>query len=50
MHTLFCYYFLFCPISILLYILNSTLYFVKSKVKITEELSKHVFKKSRLFY
>ena len=28
MHTLFCYYCLFCPISILLHTINSTLYFV----------------------
>ena len=28
MHTLFCYYCLFCPISILLRTINSTLYFV----------------------
>ena len=29
--------------------LNSTLYFVKSELKMTEELSKHVFQKCRYF-
>ena len=49
LHTFFCYYCLFCPISILLYTLNSTLYFVKSELKMREELSKQVFKKYCLF-
>ena len=44
LHTFFCYYCLFCPISILLYTLNSTLYFVKSELKMREELSKQVLK------
>ena len=44
------YYCLFCPRSILFYTLNSTLYFVKSELKMTEELLKHVFKKCRLIY
>ena len=37
------------PISILLHTLNSTLYFVNSDLKMTEELSKHVFKVSFSF-
>ena len=37
------------PISILLHTLNSTLYFVNSELKMTEELSKHVFKGSFTF-
>ena len=49
LHTFFCNYCLFCPISILLYTLNSTLYFVKSELKMREELSKQVFKKYCLF-
>ena len=39
------FYYCFCLISILLYTLNST----KSELKMTEELSKHVFKECRLF-
>ena len=41
MHTLFCYYCLFCPSSIQL----CALYY--SDLKMTEELSKHIFKKCR---
>ena len=50
MHTLFCYYWsknvqsAFCYT---LYIQLCTLY--KSELKMTEELSKHVFKKCRFF-
>ena len=33
MHTLLCYYCLFCPISILLHTVNSTLYFVSSRTE-----------------
>ena len=32
-HTMFCFYCLFCPISILLQTLNSTLYFVLFRAK-----------------
>ena len=41
MHTLFCYYCLFCPSSIQL----CALYY--SDLKMTEELSKHISKKCR---
>ena len=37
------------PISILLHTLNSTLYFVNSELKMTEELSTRVFKVSFTF-
>ena len=47
LHTLFCFYCLFCPMSILLYTSNKTLY--KSEPKTTEELSKHYWKKCHIF-
>ena len=50
MHALFCYYCLFCPISILSHTLIQlcTLYY--TEMKIIEELSKHVFKKLNALY
>ena len=48
MHTLFCYYyFVQSAFCYTLYIQVCTLY--KSELKMREELSKHVFKNSRLF-
>ena len=47
MHTSFCYYCLFCPVSILLHTLNSTLYFVLFR---TEDDRKHVFKEMNVLY
>ena len=38
MHTLFCYYCLFCPISILLHTLNSTLHFVLLRTEDNREI------------
>ena len=50
MHTLFYCYCLFCPISILLHTLNSTLYFVLYRIEDNRELSKDVFKELNVLY